>query len=237
MAPAGPALPLVGRGRELRALSALLRRGSRALVLGPRDSGKTRLAAEAFAACRLRPIPARAPSALHAHLEQIYCELFPSEGVAAARRIPGRSLQARVLGQLRLHPRWLWIDDPSPAEPRLFRFLERMLWIDGCGPLVTASSRARLGRLSSLLWDPREEVLLRPLSRSASALLLEEAIRGFGLESLGPLGDFRTQALEAAAGLPGRLVVLCRLAARPEYRRGGRLMFAPLWIDTLTLMA
>jgi hypothetical protein len=236
-APADPALPLVGRERELRALSALLRRGSRALVLGPRGSGKTRLAAEACAACGLRPIAAHAPAALHALLEQIYCELFPAESLAAARRIPGRSLQARVLGQLRLRPRWLWIDDPSPADPRLFRFLERMLWIDGCGLLVTATSRAGLGRLASVLWDQREQVLLRPLSRAASEQLLEEAIRAFGLEALGPLGDFRAQALEAAAGLPGRLVTLCRLAARPEYRREGRLLFAPLWIDTLTRMA
>lgn len=234
---APPALPLVGRHRELRALASLLARGSRALVLGPRGIGKTRLAAEAFAACGLRPLAVQAPPALHALLEQIYCQLFPAETLASARRISSQALQARVLGRLQREPRWLWIDDPPPAEPRLFRFLERMLWIDGCGLLVTASSRARLGRLASLLWDPREEIVLRPLSRAASEQLLEEAIRAFGVEVLGPMGDFRAQALAAAAGIPGRLVTLCRLAARPEYRHAGRLMFAPLWIDTLTQTA
>ncbi|MCS7042061.1 MAG: AAA family ATPase [Bryobacteraceae bacterium] len=232
-----PPLPLIGRRRELRALAALLARGNRVLVLGPRGMGKTRLASEAFAASGILPLAVRAPAALHPLLEQICCELFPPGEAAAARRLASPALQTKVLRQLRLQPRWLWIDDPLPAGPRLFRFLERLIWIDGCGLLVTAASRSELGMAGRLLWDPCGEIVLRPLARPAAARLLEEAIRICRLERLGPLEDFRARTLAAAAGNPGCIVTLCRLAVQPQYWRGGRLLFAPLWIDTLTQMA
>jgi len=146
-------------------------------------------------------------------------------------------LQARALRELQARPRWLWIDGPAPAGSRLYRFLQRVLWTEGCGLVVSAQSRAQLGYLGRLLWDPREEVVLPPLARARSAELLEEAMIAFGVEARGAAADFREQVLEAAAGNPGRIVTLCRLAAQPQYWHGGHLMFVPLWIDTLTQLA
>jgi len=231
------AVPLIGRRREMRALSALFLHGSRAAVFGPHGIGKTRLVRDTAAACGIALLPVNASGPLHAVLEGLYRETVPQPARGELPRLTSQALQARVLRALEAGPRWLWIDDPAPAGARLYRFLQRVLWTGGCGLVVSAPDRAQLGYLGRLVWDPREELLLRALGRAASAELLEQAIRTFGLESRGSLGAFRRQALEAGEGNPGRIVTLCRLAAQPQYWHGGRLMFAPLWIDTLTQLA
>lgn len=235
---AAGALPYIGRRKELRALASLLARGNRALILGPRGIGKTRLVMEASAACGLAPVSLSASGPLRGLLEELFLEIT-SETIppASVHMLPGQALQARVLRELQARPRWLWIDDPAPAGPRLHRFLQRVLWTKGCGLAVCAESRRQLGWLARLLWDPREQIVLEPLARSRSAELLDEAMNAFGVEARGAAADFREQVLEAAAGNPGRIVTLCRLAAQPQYWHGGHLMFAPLWIDTLTQLA
>ncbi|MEJ5367448.1 MAG: hypothetical protein WHT08_03955 [Bryobacteraceae bacterium] len=235
---AAGSIPLIGRHREARVLSSLLLHGSRAAVFGPRGIGKTRLVQETMTACGILPLVVNASGPLHEVLDGIYREMVPP--AAHGERLPrltSQALQARVLRALEASPRWLWIDDPPPAGARFYRFLQRVLWIEGCGLVASAVNRAQLGWLGRLVWDPREELLLQPLGRAASAGLLEEAIRAFGLESRGSLGEFRRHVLSAAEGNPGRIVTLCRLAAQPQYWRGGHLMFAPLWIDTLTQLA
>jgi hypothetical protein len=231
-------LPLIGRRRESRVLAALFLHHSRVLVLGPRGIGKTRLVRETAAACGVVPLPANASGPLHAVLDALYRKIDPPPaGGPSPPRLASQALQARVLRALEASPRWLWIDDPAPAGARLYRFLQRALWIEGCGLVVSAASRAQLGYLGRLVWDPREDLVLHPLGRAASAELLDQAIRAFGLESRGSLAGFRRQVLEAAEGNPGRIVTLCRLAAQPQYWRGRHLLFAPLWIDTLTQLA
>ncbi len=231
-------LPLVGRRRELRFLESLLSRGSRALVTGPRGIGKTRLIGEAAAACGLQPVRLQGPRTLHELLELLLPRITDAPcPPAGLRSLPSQALQARALAALGARPRWLWIDDPHPADPRLYRFLQRVLWIDGCGLAVSACGREQLGHLERLLWDPREQLALQPLGRAASEALLEHAIRAFAPGAIGPLENFRRQALAAAAGNPGRLVTLCRLAAQPQYWHGAHLLFTPLWMDMLTMLA
>ena len=230
-------LPLVGRRAELRALRAMLQRG-RALVLGPRGIGKTRLLEEAARESPMRPVLVRGAHALHPLLEQLLPQI--AAGPASARelrRLPSQTLQARALEALHARPAWLVLDEPAFCDARCYRFLERVSWIGGCCIAAATPARAQLGYLSRLLWDPREELTLGPLSRAASARLLEEAIQTFRLAGLGPLDDFRRKALAASEGNPGRIVSLCRLAAQPQYWQGGRLLFAPLWIDALTQSA
>lgn len=233
----GP-VPLIGRQRELQALGALFAHGSRVLVLGPRGIGKTRLIQESAAASGISLLSPGARGSLHEFLEELLpltcAETIPPDSV---RTLSSQALQSRVLAALQARPRWLWIDDPAPAGARLYRFLQRVLWIQGCGLAVCAQNREQLGYLGRLLWDPREEVRLRPLARRDAARLLREAIKASGLESLAIPEEFRQQILDAAAGNPGRIVTLCRLAAQPQYWHGGRLMLAPLWIDTLTQLA
>lgn len=231
-------VPLVGRQRELRRLQALLASGNRVLVLGPRGIGKSRLIAEAAAASGIEHVRIWAqgpPQELFRQLLPLLCpETFSPFSV---RPLASQVLQARVLAALQSRPRWIWLDDPTPASALLYRFFQRVLWIPRCGLIVAAENRARLGALARLLYDPREEILLVPLSQADSAALLEHAIHAFGLGLHDSPAEFRLRTLEAAAGNPGRIVTLCRLAAQPQYWHGGRLMFAPLWIDTLTQLA
>lgn len=227
-------LPLIGRRQELRALQALLQQGNRALVLGPRGIGKTRLAEEACAACGARPARLVSPATAQDLLRQLLPQISAWPAAAELRRLSSQSMQARALEALRLRPQWLWIDAPQPASPHLYRFLQRVLWIDGCGLLVSAIHRGQLGYLGRLLWDPRQEITLQPLPRASSAALLEAAMSAFGLAALPQMEQFRRQALAAGAGNPGRIVALCRLGAQAQYWRAGHLLFTPLWMDVLT---
>jgi hypothetical protein len=231
-------VPFVGRQRELRRLQALLPSGGRVLVLGPRGIGKSRLIAEAAAASGIEPVWVSTQGPPQELFRQLLPLLCPeTDSPVSVRRLPSQALQARILAALQSCPRWIWLDDPPPASALLYRFFQRVLWIPRCGLIVAAEDRARLGALARLYYDPREELLLAPLSHADSAALLEHAIHAFGLGLHGSPAEFRSRTLEAAAGNPGRIITLCRLAAQPQYWHGGRLMFAPLWIDTLTQLA
>jgi hypothetical protein len=83
-----------------------------------------------------------------------------------------------------------------------------------------------------LLWDPREEIRLRPLKRTEAAELFAAAVAAYKLNSL-DLDDFRSQVLRSARGNPGQILAMCRLAARPEYRQGRHVKFLPLRMDVL----
>jgi energy-coupling factor transporter ATP-binding protein EcfA2 len=235
---ASPLLPLAGRQRELRRLQALLASGNRVLVLGPRGIGKSRLIAEAAAASGIEPVRVSTQGPPQELFRQLLPLLCPeTDSPVSVRRLPSQALQARILAALQSRPRWIWLDDPPPASALLYRFFQRVLWIPRCGLIAAVENRARLGALARLLYDPREEILLAPLSHADSAALLERAIHAFGLGLHDSPAEFRLRTLEAAAGNPGRIITLCRLAADPQYWHGGRLMFAPLWIDALTRLA
>lgn len=108
------ALPLVGRRKELHALAALFRQGDRALVLGPRGTGKTRLVAEAAQAAGVEPLVLSSPEPLRELAWQLFEQMSgapPPE--PSPRRLTGRVLQSRVLRALEAPPRWIWIDNAS----------------------------------------------------------------------------------------------------------------------------
>jgi len=98
--------------------------------------------------------------------------------------------------------------------------------------IATARSRESLGYLRRLFWDTREEIRLQPLKRAEAAGLFAAAAAAYKLDSL-DLDAFRSQALRSARGNPGQIVTMCRMAARPEYRRGRRVKFLPLRMDAL----
>ena len=85
-------LPLIGREAELRALRAMLQRG-RALLLGPRGIGKTRLLEEAARQWPMRPVPVRGAHTLHPLLEQLLPQIAAGAGSAMQlRRLPSQTL-------------------------------------------------------------------------------------------------------------------------------------------------
>jgi hypothetical protein len=115
----------------------------------------------------------------------------------------------------------------------MYRFLQQVYFVPGVCLIVTATSRDCLGHLRKLLWDPREEIALKPLTRPEALSLFDVAARMCRLESF-ELDAFRRKVLTAAQGNPGQILTMCRMASRPEYQVGRHIKFLPLRIDALT---
>jgi hypothetical protein len=202
-------LPFVGRQRELRELVAALRTGQPRLILGPAGIGKRRLAELAAAlGCSHRQFP-------------------------SLPKTTSPALKALVQNALCRAPQCVVVEDLHDADPRMYRFLQRLYYTPGVSLIVTATSRADLGFVRKLLWDPREEIFLEPLSRAEAQWLFDEAVRRFGIESL-KIDDFGRKVLAAAKGNPGQILAMCRMAAKPEYQRGSQIKFLPLRMDVLS---
>ena len=202
-------LPFVGRQRELRELVYALRTGQPRLILGPAGIGKRRLAELAAAlGCSHRQFP-------------------------SLPKTTSPALKALVQNALCRAPQCVVVEDLHDADPRMYRFLQKLYYIPGVSLIVTATSRADLGFVRKLLWDPREEIFLEPLSRAEAQWLFDEAVRRFGIESL-KIDDFGRKVLAAAKGNPGQILAMCRMAAKPEYQRGSQIKFLPLRMDVLS---
>lgn len=229
-------LPFVGRREELENLTAALRNRCSRLVLGPPGIGKTRLLQEAIRLAGEPYILAPQPTVLHSLLvimaRQIGCRI---KGTQPLERLTSIRLKPLVLESLRSSPVCVLIEDVSHADPRMYRFLQEMYYVPRACLIVTATSRDNLGFLRKLLWDPREEISLAPLSRSDAQYLFDAAADGFDLRSL-DLDEFRRKVLTAAHGNPGQIVSMCRLAGRPEYQSGRHIKFLSLRIDVLSSM-
>jgi len=229
-------LPLIGRRDELRELLAALRDRRSRLILGPPGAGKTRLIREATRAAEEAFVILERPGQLHSLLvecaKQLNCR---TRRFAALDRATSIALKPLVLGSLRQTPQCVVIEDLADADPRMYRFLQELYYVPSVCLIVSATSRGRLGFLRKLLWDPREEISLGPLSRSESQCLFDAAADRFELRTL-DLEDFRRKVLTAARGNPGQIVSMCRLAARAEYQAGRHIKFLPLRIDVLASM-
>lgn len=219
--------PLAGRRSEVQELAAALGTRQSRLITGPPGIGKTRLLAEAVAECAPPYLLVRGPRVLHALLLQLAGKL--------TCRVTGAttmSLKPAVLESLKSAPRVVFLEGVTEAGPRMYRFLQALYHSPGNCLVVTARSRESLGYLRRLLWDPREEIRLRPLKRAEAARLFAAAVDAYKLDSL-DLDSFRRQVLRSARGNPGQILAMCRLAARPEYRQGRCVKFLPLRMDAL----
>ncbi|MGA2772781.1 MAG: hypothetical protein ABSG26_18390 [Bryobacteraceae bacterium] len=221
-------LPFVGRQRELRELIAALRTGKPRLTVGPAGIGKKRLVEEALQAAEQPFVRVRAAGVLHELLAGLAAALGCS-----LPRATSPALKALVLNALCRAPQCVVLEDLHDADPRMYRFLQKLYYIPGVSLIVTATSRADLGFVRKLLWNPREEILVEPLSRAEAQLLFDEAVCAFGIESL-KIDDFGRKVLAAAKGNPGQILAMCRMAARPEYQRGPYIKFLPLRMDMLS---
>lgn len=226
-------IPFIGRRRELLDLVGALRRRESRLILGAAGAGKTRLLEEALARAGQPYLRFGRIDPLHDLLGEFAVGLGCRPGRSPdPRRASSVSLKGAVLASLERAPCCVVLEDVSEVEPRTYRFLREIYYLTGACLVVTATSPERLGHLRKLLWDPREQVLLGPLSGAEARRLFDEAARRFGLASL-DLEDLRPKLLGAARGNPGRILAMCRLAARAEYQFGRRVKFLPLSIDAL----
>jgi predicted ATPase len=198
-------IPFVGRQRELRELVAALRAGQPRLTVGPAGIGKKRLVEEALQAAEQRFVRVRAAGVLH----ELLAGLAAALGCPHLPKATSPALKGLVLDALCRAPQCVVVEDLHDADPRMYRFLQELYYIPGVSLIVTATSRADLGFVRKLLWDPREEILLDPLSRAEAQWLFDEAVRRFGIESL-QIDAFSRKVLAAAKGNPGQILAMCR---------------------------
>jgi len=222
-------LPFVGRQPELRELVAALRTGQPRLIAGPAGMGKKRLVEEALQAAGQPFVRVRAAGVLH----ELLAGLAAALGCSHPPKATSRTLKGLVLNALCRAPQCVVLEDVHDADPRMYRFLQKLYYIPGVSLIVTATSRGDLGFVRKLLWDPREEILVEPVSRAEAQLLFDQAVRWFGIESL-KIDDFGRKVLAAAKGNPGQILAMCRMAASPEYQRGSYIKFLPLRMDMLS---
>jgi hypothetical protein len=162
--------------------------------------------------------------------ERLSC---PAGRLGRLRNATSTALKPSVLDALRRLPRCLVLEDVAGADPRMYRFLQRVYYIPAASLIVTAASRDCLGHLRKLLWDPREEIVLKPLARQEALRLFEAASWMYRLQSF-DLDAFRAKVLTTAQGNPGQILTMCRMASRPEYQDGRHIKFLPIRIDALT---
>jgi len=227
-------VPLFGRRDEVRTLTNALGARKSCLVLGPKGMGKTRLVQEALSIARQPYVWVERPEALHRLLVELAERLSCSAGrFRSVRDATSVVLKPSVLDALRTQPRCLVLENVADADPRMYRFLQQVYYVPAVCLIVTAASRDCLGYLHKLLWDPREEITLKPLTRPEALSLFDVASRMYRLQSFN-LDAFRGKVLTAAHGNPGQILTMCRMASRPEYQEGRHIKFAPLRIDALT---
>ena len=226
-------VPLVDRQAEVYALARAIRSRQSRLILGPTGIGKTRLLEEALSHYHGPHSLLCAPGVLHELLvrlaEVLRCRTARYPSLRDATSI---ALKGVVLDALRAEPRPVLLEDVEHADPRMYRFLQEVYHLPGNCLIVTARSRDCLGHLRKLLWDPRDEISLKPLTPPECNRLFDAATSKFGLGSL-DLEDFRHKVLASARGNPGQILEMCRLAARPEYQNGRHIKFLPLRMDVL----
>ncbi len=219
--------PLAGRDAEIEALAAALRGRQSRLVAGPPGIGKTRILREALSREPGPHVLLEAPRTLHELLVHL-AKALP----CAPARATSFALKAAALAALEAEPRPILLEDANDCDPRMYRFLQAVYHISGSCLIVTARSRSATGHLRKLLWDPREEIRLKPLGRIEAGALFESATASYKLSAL-DLDTFRNRTLAAARGNPGQILAMCRLAARPEYREGRHIKFVPVRMDVL----
>ena len=223
-----PGVALVGRRGEVGTLSAALRSRQSYLITGPPGIGKTKILHHCLSTSGQPFVLLNKPVVLHDLLvrlaERLHCR---------AGRFTSVQLKPLVLDALRTTPHCVILEGVELVEPRMYRFLQELYYVPKTCLIATVRSRSRMGHLRKLLWDPREELALKPLNHTESLRLFEEARRAFGLDSF-DRDDFRHKVIQAARGNPGQILAMCRLAGRSEYRNGRHIKFAPLRIDVLS---
>jgi AAA domain len=228
---APPALPLLGRSRQLARLLDLIRAKTPALICGAPGLGKTRLLDEVASKLAADGIPfayVRFEHSLHTLLIDIGRQMDLDIENASSVALRGALWQA-----FESTPRVILLDDIAEPSGAFYRFFERILAADGNTVVGVAVDMRAVGSLGRIFWNRQGTVLVQPLNKREAATLVESAIAAFAAAS--PISpDFTERVVQAARGNPGRIVNMCIRAADPSYRDAhDRIRFGALVTDSV----
>jgi AAA ATPase domain len=248
--------PFIGRRQELARLAEAIRRRESLLIWGPRDSGKTAMLTHAIAslpekiARQCVRVCARGSlrNLLQDHVVQLY-ELgdpLVRAKFAAEARGPRSSVHSWARTQPSVRLRGLlyraaregrycifWDDVPVLGHAHL-RVAKNLIW--ACKTPVSCLARGRgeseIGLGARLYWHDGLRLHLGPLPLPEAAQLLEQSIERWSLAAL-DLARFREEILGSSALLPGAIVRMTALAARPRYQSDGQIKTKLIRVDYL----
>jgi DNA-binding CsgD family transcriptional regulator len=217
------ATPFVGRESESAIVSAALRRGAGAVVIGSAGVGKTRLAREAAADARADGLAVERVAATEAAaaipfgaMASIVPDGAPLDAPVAILRATTAALRARHDGRTPV----LLVDDAHLLDRASAALVHHLAAHDVVRVLATVRAGAEVPDAVTALWKDvgAELVTLEPLSDAAARRLAHELAGGpVDPESMRSL-------LRAARGNPLHLVELVRWREADEAQAGARLL-------------
>ena len=224
-------LPLIERDRELLKLLQCASARTPVLLIGSPGLGRTRLLrelGERLTAEGIDSLYIPFVQPLHAFLVSMAARLaLPTVNNSSV------ALRGLLWKALEDHPRVLLLDDIAKATLQVYRFFERVLYIPGMTLIATGAHVYGIGALQRIFWNHQSVVSLPPLTKQGALILTQQATKLYAADLAEDEG-FQERVVQVARGNPGRIVEMCRRAANPTYRDGGRVRFAALSIDSLT---
>ncbi len=250
---------LFGRRQELARLTAAIRERRSLLIFGPPDSGKSALVDQALTNLpgnlASRCLRVKAEGSVQRILQQHVMRLFAAKDavVQAAFSLHARefhSLESWVKKQTSGRLRsllfrafdngryWVFWDNVGQLGLGHYHFLREAIWMRKTPVylLTRGLGYEYLGQASRLFWSEEWRVELGPLVPEDARALLEAAIEREGITNL-DLSEFHEQVLEASRCLPGAIVSMVAMAAKPQYQYGNRVKTKLIHMDYLVQLA
>lgn len=245
----------VGRQQELRRLCDAMEKRESLLIWGDADAGKTALLGKAIGQSPTDAQKACLYADGGASVKEILLKLVRSlwenghprvtEKWRAAqghhhmvsawlREQSGGQLSRMVCGALAEQPCWIFLDHAPPCTHSVAKFLKNLMWRWNT-PVYTVArgfSPVEAGQAWSLYWTDKYRLHLGPLPETDAAELLRLCIRRYALIRL-ELEDFREEVLRLSGRLPGAIVKMCALAAKPKYQYEQRIKTTLIHVDYL----
>jgi type II secretory pathway predicted ATPase ExeA len=246
---------LIGREHERATLCATIAERRSLLVCGPAGSGKTALLQEALsfidADLRRRCIVCAAegaPSVIWQRLVGALAEVGDPEVLTRIENEAGSyqrfenwaraQTSLRLRGILRRSARGreysIFLDTSAPLPDGTYRLIQEWVW-SARTPVILlgrGSTQHELGKAAQLYWHDGLRLNLGPLEMASAEALLQQTIERFRLMELAD-AEFRDFVMEQSERLPGRIELLCQLAANTAYQYKGHFKLHTLAVDYL----